>query len=147
MGFWVTWTEKGYVYKLVRCHPHDLCLLFVIVHRDTSMIPKTTFTSSWKKLRILNLKKKLTWAKMTRLLGGCVTIPINVGHRSHASSTWRKVTGVTAKKSQKTSKNSSKTSSFSYKSPSKYSNIVICRNQNFIRSQVRIDPSLIARRR
>ena len=55
-----------------------------------------------------------------------------VGHRSQASSIWRKVTAVT-QKITKNLKKGSKNRNFSYKSPSKFPNIVNWRNHNFIR--------------
>ena len=60
-----------------------------------------------------------------------------VGHRSQASSIWRKVTAVTGwavtLKITKNFKKGSKNRNFSYKSPSKFLNIVNWRNHNFIR--------------
>ena len=59
-----------------------------------------------------------------------------VGHRSQASSIWWKVTEVTAKITKNLEK-WSKNSNLFYKSPSKFSdiilNMVIWRNQNFVR--------------
>ena len=62
------------------------------------------------------------------------TVQLNqfVGHRSQASSIWRKVTAVTPK-STKNLKKGPKIKKISYKSPSKFYNIVYWRNHNFIR--------------
>ena len=66
--------------------------------------------------------------------GGSILYQLNqfVGHGSQAFSIWWKVTEVTAKIT-KNLKKRSKNGKFSYKLPSKFPNIVIRQNQNFVR--------------
>ena len=94
-----------------------------------------TWNPLGKSLSTRHLPRRWSYLRQSRsTLHSLILYQLNqfVGHRSQASSIWRKVTAVTLKIT-KNFKKGSKNRNFSYKSPSKFPNIVNWRNHNFIR--------------